>query len=58
MKKIYLTFIIASYISMAKPAISIFTKKVIRTNTENSVEVGLFVPSLVHSFRFVFSNSK
>ena len=33
-------------------------KKVTRTNTENSVEVGLFVPSLTHSFSFVYSNSK
>ena len=43
---------------MANPRISIFSKKVIRTNTENSVEVGLFVPSLIHSFSFVYSNSK
>ena len=31
--------------------------KLIRTNTENSVEVGLFVTSLIHSFSFVYSNS-
>ena len=30
------------------------SKKVIRTNTENSAEVGLFV---THSFSFVYSNS-
>ena len=35
---------------MANPRIYIFNKKVIRTNTENSVEVRLFVPSLIHSF--------
>ena len=33
-------------------------KKVIRTNTKNSVEVGLFVPSIIHSLSFVYSNSK
>ena len=33
-------------------------KKVIRTTTENLVEVGLLVPSLIHSFSFVYSNSK
>ena len=32
-------------------------KKVIRTNTEHSVELGLFAPSLIHSFSFVYSNS-
>ena len=32
--------------------------KVIRTNTENSVEVRRFVTSLIHSFSFVYSNSK
>ena len=37
---------------MANPGIPIFSKKVIRTNTENSVEGGLFVPSLIHSFSF------
>ena len=43
---------------MAYPRIFISNKKEIRTNTENSVEVGLFVPSLIHSFSFVYSNSK
>ena len=34
-------------------------EKVIRTNTENSLEVaGLFITSLIHSFSFVYSNSK
>ena len=33
-------------------------KKVTRTTTENLVEVGLLVPSLIHSFSFVYSNSK
>ena len=47
-----------SFISMANPRISVFRNKVIRTNTENSVQVGLFVPSLIHSFSFVYSNSK
>ena len=42
---------------MANPGISIFIKKVIRTNTENSVEVGFFVPSLMPSFSYVYSNS-
>ena len=32
----------------------IFSKKVIRNNTENSVVVGTFVPSLIHSFSFVY----
>ena len=40
---------------MANPRIFIFSKKVIRTNTENSVEVGLFLTSLIHSFSFVYS---
>ena len=35
---------------MDNPRIYIFNKMVIRTNTENSVEVRLFVPSLIHSF--------
>ena len=35
-----------------------FRKNVIRTDNENSVEIGLFVPSLIHSFSFVYSNSK
>ena len=35
-----------------------FSKKRIRTNTKNSVEVGLFVKSLIHSFSSVYSNSK
>ena len=43
---------------MANPAISIYSKKVFRTNTQNSEEVGLFIPSLIHSFSFVYSNSK
>ena len=42
------------HLSMANPRISIFSKKVIRTNTENSVEVGLIVTSLIHSFSFVY----
>ena len=32
---------------MANPRITIFNKKVIRTNTENSVQVGLIVSSLI-----------
>ena len=43
-----------SQISMANPGISIFSKKVIRTNNENSVEAGFFVPSLIHSFSYVY----
>ena len=39
---------------MANPGISIFSKKVIRTKTENSVEVGLFVPSLIQLCLFKF----
>ena len=35
----------------------VFQCLVIKTNTENSVEVGLFVPSLIHSFSFVYSHS-
>ena len=42
---------------MANPGISIFGKKLIRTNTENSIEVGFFVPSLIHSVSYVYSNS-
>ena len=38
---------------MANPRISIFSKKVIRTDTENSVEVGLFVTSLILWFKEV-----
>ena len=38
--------------------LSIFSKKVVWTNTEISVEVGLFFLSLIHSFSFVYSNSK
>ena len=37
---------------MANSKISIFSKKVIRANTENSLEVGLFVTSLIHLFKF------
>ena len=36
----------------------LFLVKVIRTNTKKSVEVGLFVTSLIHSFSVVDSNSK
>ena len=36
----------------------IFSKKVIMSNTENSVQVGLFVTSLIHLFSFIYSNSK
>ena len=43
---------------MANPRIYIFSKKVIRTNTENSVEVELLVPSFIRSFSFVYLNSK
>ena len=32
-----------------------FSKKVITADTENSVEVGLFITSLIHSFRFFYS---
>ena len=39
---------------MANPGISIFSKKVIRTKTENSVEVGFFVPSLIELCLFKF----
>ena len=38
---------------MANPRISIFSKKVIKTNTENSVEVELFVTSLIHLVLFI-----
>ena len=41
---------------MANPRMSIFSKKVIMTNTENSAEVGHFVTSLIHSFSFVYSS--
>ena len=39
---------------MANPRTSIFSKKVIRTNTGNSVEVGLFVTPLSHLFSCLF----
>ena len=39
---------------MANSRISDFSKNVIRTNAENSVEVGLFVTSLIHSFIVLF----
>ena len=42
--------------SMTNPRMSIFSRKVIRTNTESSVEVGLFVTT--HSLSFVYSDSK
>ena len=37
---------------MANSKISIFSKKVIRANTENSLEVRLFVTSLIQLFKF------
>ena len=43
---------------MANPRIYIFSKKVIRTNTENSVEVEFFVTSPIHSFSFTYLNLK
>ena len=36
-----------------KPRVSIFIKKVIRANTEISVEVGLFVTLLIHLVLFI-----
>ena len=38
---------------MANPRISIFSKKVIRTNTKKSVEVGIFVTSLIFLVLFI-----
>ena len=38
---------------MANLRTSIFSKKVLMTNTENSVELGLFVTSLIHLVLFI-----
>ena len=41
---------------MAHPRLSIFSKKVVSFNTENSVEIGLFVTLLIHLVLFVIAN--